>query len=163
MKIITSVAALQAHVATPDTTFPDATRRRTSAATRCRTPAARCCGGTLLNAFAVSCNSVFAPLGVKVGAKRFLQTAERFGFNHPSSIPGALEPSVPPKSLDTDAELGPSAIGQGLVQATPLTMTDVAATIANGGRRPIPTLDADAKPRLRPRHHPAGRRPSCSR
>ena len=39
-----------------------------------------------------------------------------------SSIPGALEPSIPPKSLDTDSELGPSAIGQGLVQATPLTM-----------------------------------------
>jgi penicillin-binding protein A len=147
MKIVTTVAALQAHLATPDTVYPDATEATVGGYTL-QNAGGEDCGGTLLNAFAVSCNSVFAPLGVKVGAKRFLQTAERFGFNHPSSIPGALEPSVPPKSLDSDAELGPSAIGQGLVQATPLTMTDVAATIADGGRRPIPTLDADAKPRF---------------
>ena len=147
MKIVTSVAALQAHLVTLNTTFPDATESTVGGYTL-QNAGGEDCGGTLLNAFAVSCNSVFAPLGVKVGAKRFLQTAQRFGFNHPSSIPGALEPSVPPKSLDNDAELGPSAIGQGLVQATPLTMTDVAATIADGGRRPIPTLDADAKPRF---------------
>jgi peptidoglycan glycosyltransferase len=147
MKIVTSVAALQAHLVTLNTTFPDATEATVGGYTL-PNAGGEDCGGTLLNAFAVSCNSVFAPLGVKVGAKRFLQTAERFGFNHPSSIPGALEPSVPPKSLDTDAELGPSAIGQGLVQATPLTMTDVAATIADGGRRPIPTLLAGAKPRF---------------
>jgi penicillin-binding protein A len=147
MKIVTTVAALQYHVATPDTTYADASSATVGGYTLSNA-GGEVCGGTLLNAFAVSCNSVFAPLGVKVGAKHFLQTAERFGFNHPSSIPGALEPSVPPKSLDSDAELGPSAIGQGLVQATPLTMTDVAATIADGGRRPIPTLDANAKPRF---------------
>jgi peptidoglycan glycosyltransferase len=147
MKIVTTVAALQAHLATPETVYPYATEATVGGYTL-QNAGGEDCGGTLLNAFAVSCNSVFAPLGVKVGAKRFLQTAERFGFNHPSSIPGAQEPSVPPKSLDNDAELGPSAIGQGLVQATPLTMTDVAATIADGGRRPIPTLDADAKPRF---------------
>jgi penicillin-binding protein A len=147
MKIVTTVAALQAHLVTPSTNFPYATEATVGGYTL-QNAGGENCGGTLLNAFAVSCNSVFAPLGVKVGAKRFLATAERFGFNHPSSIPGALEPSVPPKSLDTDAELGPSAIGQGLVQASPLTMTDVAATIADGGRRPIPTLDADAKPRF---------------
>jgi cell division protein FtsI/penicillin-binding protein 2 len=147
MKIITSVAALQAHLVTLTTVFPDATEATVGGYTL-QNAGGEDCGGTLLNAFAVSCNSVFAPLGVKVGAKRFLQTAERFGFNHPSSIPGAQEPSVPPKSLDSDNELGPSAIGQGLVQATPLTMTDVAATIADAGRRPIPTLDADAKPRF---------------
>jgi hypothetical protein len=147
MKIITTVAALQGHVATPDTTFPEASSATVGGYTLSNA-GGEVCGGTLLNAFAVSCNSVFAPLGVKVGAKRFLATAERFGFNHRSSIPGAQEPSIPPKSLDTDAELGPSAIGQGLVQATPLTMADVGATIADGGRRPIPTLDADSEPRF---------------
>ena len=147
MKIVTTVAALQAHLVTLNTTFPDATESTVGGYTL-QNAGGEDCGGTLLNAFAVSCNSVFAPLGVKIGAKRFLATAERFGFNHRSSIPGALEPTVPPSSLNNDAELGPSAIGQGLVQATPLTMTDVAATIADGGRRPIPTLDADAKPRF---------------
>ncbi len=147
MKMITSVAALQAHLVTLGTTFAYATEATVGGYTLSNA-GGESCGGTLLNSFAVSCNSVFAPLGVKVGAKRFLATAERFGFNHRPSIPGAQEPSIPPNSLDTDAELGPSAIGQGLVQATPLTMTDVAATIADHGRRPIPTLDADAKPRF---------------
>jgi peptidoglycan glycosyltransferase len=147
MKIVTTVAALQAHLATPATVYPDATESTVGGST-IQNAGGEDCGGTLINAFAVSCNSVFAPLGVKVGAKRFLATAERFGFNHPSPIPGALEPTVPPSSLNDDAELGPSAIGQGLVQATPLQMTDVAATIADGGRRPIPTLLAGAKPRF---------------
>ena len=35
-----------------------------------------------------------------------------------------------------------------MVQATPLEMADVAATIAMGGRRPIPTLLAGARPRF---------------
>jgi penicillin-binding protein A len=147
MKIVTTTAALQYHAATPATTFPEASSATVGGYTLSNA-GGEVCGGTLVNAFAVSCNSVFAPLGVKVGAKHFLATAERFGFNHPSAIPGAQEPSVPPKSLDTDAELGPSAIGQGLVQATPLTMADVGTTIADHGRRPIPTLDADAKPRF---------------
>src|SRR6202020_2102868 len=138
---------LQAHLATPDTVYPDATEATVGGYT-IQNAGSEDCGGTLLNAFAVSCNSVFAPLGVKVGPKRFLATAERFGFNHRSSIAGALEPTVPPSSLNNDAELGPSAIGQGLVQAPPLQMTDVAATIADRGRRPIPTLLAGAKPRF---------------
>jgi cell division protein FtsI/penicillin-binding protein 2 len=147
MKIVTTTAALQYHVATPASTYAEASSATVGGYTLSNA-GGEVCGGTLLNAFAVSCNSVFAPLGVKVGAKNFLATAERFGFNHPSSIPGAQEPSIPPKSLDTDAELGPSAIGQGLVQATPLTMVDIGTTIADGGRRPVPTLDADAKPRF---------------
>ena len=35
-----------------------------------------------------------------------------------------------------------------MVQATALEMTDVGATIAMGGRRPIPTLLADQRPRF---------------
>ena len=107
------------------------------------------CGGTLLNAFAVSCNSVFAPLGAKLGAGPLVATAERFGFNQPSSIPGAAESTIPTAARIGDAlAVGSSAIGQGLVQTTPLEMTDVAATIAMGGRRPIPTLLADQRPRF---------------
>ncbi len=106
------------------------------------------CGGTLLNAFAVSCNSVFAPLGARVGGKRLLAMAERFGFNQTPTIPGAAESSIPPASLGSDLEVGSSAIGQGQVLATPLEMTDVGATIAMGGRRPMPTLEAHQPPRF---------------
>jgi cell division protein FtsI/penicillin-binding protein 2 len=92
---------------------------------------------------------VFAPLGVKLGAKRLVATAERFGFNSPSSILGAAESTIPSATaIGDDLAVGSSAIGQGLVQTTPLEMTDVAATIAMGGRRPIPTLLAHQHPRF---------------
>jgi peptidoglycan glycosyltransferase len=148
MKIITATAALQGRVATLGTTFAYATSATIDGYTL-QNANGEDCGGTLLNAFAVSCNSVFAPLGVKVGAKRLVATAERFGFNHPSSILGAAESTIPPpKSIGDDLAVGSSAIGQGLVQTTPLEMTDVAATIAMGGRRPIPTLLAHQRPRF---------------
>src|SRR6185312_8956334 len=47
------------------------------------------CGGSLELAFAVSCNSVFTPLGVKLGASRLVETAEHFGFNQDPGVPGA--------------------------------------------------------------------------
>ena len=45
------------------------------------------CGGTLENAFAESCNSVFAPLAVEVGAKRMNEMAVRYGFNRTALDP----------------------------------------------------------------------------
>jgi penicillin-binding protein A len=148
MKIITASAALQAHVATPSTAFPYATSA-TIDGYPLQNANGEDCGGTLLNAFAVSCNSVFAPLGVKVGGPRLVAMAERFGFNHPSSILGAAESTIPSgHAIGDDLAVGSSAIGQGLVQTTPLEMTDVAATIAMGGRRPIPTLLAHQRPRF---------------
>jgi cell division protein FtsI/penicillin-binding protein 2 len=148
MKIITASAALQAHVATLGTTFPYATSA-TIDGYALQNANGENCGGTLLTAFAVSCNSVFAPLGVKVGARRLVAMAERFGFNHPSPILGAAESTIPSaQSIGDDLAVGSSAIGQGLVQTTPLQMTDVAATIAMGGRRPVPTLLAHQRPRF---------------
>jgi cell division protein FtsI/penicillin-binding protein 2 len=97
----------------------------------------------------VSCNSVFAPLGAKLGGARLVAMAQRFGFNQPSPILGAAESTIPSARTIGDAlAVGSSAIGQGLVQTTPLEMTDVAATIAMGGRRPIPTLLAHQRPRF---------------
>ena len=147
MKIITTTGALEAGIATPATSFPIATEA-TIDGFALQNAGGESCGGTLLNAFAVSCNSVFAPLGAKLGAARLVRIADKFGFNQPSSIPGAAESTIPPTSLDSDLAVGSSAIGQGLVQTTPLEMTDVAATIAMGGRRPIPTLLADQRPRF---------------
>jgi cell division protein FtsI/penicillin-binding protein 2 len=75
--------------------------------------------------------------------------AEKFGFNQVPSIPGALESTIPSaKSIGDSLAVGSSAIGQGKVQATSMQMADVAATIAMGGRRPIPTLQAHQKPQF---------------
>jgi penicillin-binding protein A len=148
MKIITASAALQAHLVTLGTEFPLATEADIDGY-ELQNSNGESCGGTLLNAFAVSCNSVFAPLGVTVGAKRLVAMAERFGFDKPTSIPGALLSEIPSATtIGSALSVGSSAIGQGMVEASPLEMTDVAATIADHGRRPIPTLTAGQKPKF---------------
>ena len=140
MKIITSTAALQAGIVKLGDVFPYASSSTIEGYTL-QNANGENCGGTFLNAFAVSCNSVFAPLGVKLGAARLVAMAERFGFNQPTTIPGAAESQIPSSSTMGDSlAVGSSAIGQGRVTASALEMTDVAATIAMGGQRPIPTL-----------------------
>ena len=147
MKIVTSTAALTAGIVKLSTVFPYSTQAILDGYTL-HNASGEDCGGTLLNSFAVSCNSVFAPLGARVGGQRLLAMADRFGFNQTPTIPGAVESSIPPNSLDSDLETGSSAIGQGQVLATPLEMTDVGATIAMGGRRPLPTLQANLPPKF---------------
>ncbi len=148
MKIITTTGALEAGIVTLSSTFPISTAATLDGYTL-HNASGEACGGTLLNAFAVSCNSVFAPLGAKLGGRRLVDTAERFGFNQPPGIPGAAESEIPSASqIGDDLAVGSSAIGQGRVQATVLEMTDVAATIAMGGRRPLPTLQAHLPPRF---------------
>jgi peptidoglycan glycosyltransferase len=148
MKIITTTAALSAGIVKLGTTFPIESSTTIDGFTM-QNASGEDCGGTLLNAFAVSCNSVFAPLGVKLGGARLVAMAEKFGFNHPSSILGAAESTIPSAAdIGDSLAVGSSAIGQGDVQTTPLEMTDVAATIAMGGRRPIPTLLAHQRPRF---------------
>jgi cell division protein FtsI/penicillin-binding protein 2 len=146
MKIVTSTAALQAHIVKLSDTFPIETSATIEGFTL-QNANGEACGGTFLNAFAVSCNSVFAPLGARLGGAKLVAMAERFGFNHPVPIPGATESTIPsPGQIGDALAVGSSAIGQGKVQASALEMTDVAATIAMGGRRPVPTVQAHQKP-----------------
>jgi peptidoglycan glycosyltransferase len=140
MKIITSVGVIQSGIATIGTTYPYATEADIGGYIL-KNAAGESCGGTLLNAFAVSCNSVFAPLGVQLGARRLVATAERFGFNSPPEWPGEIESTIPSAaSIGGATAVGSSAIGQGMVQATTVEMADAGATIADRGRRPLPTL-----------------------
>jgi penicillin-binding protein A len=139
-KIVTLTAALEAKVAHASTVFQYATYT-TLDGVKLENANGESCGGSLALAFAVSCNSVFAPLGVKVGPARLVATAERFGFNRPPGVEGALESSLPPATeIQGELELGSTAIGQGQVQASALQMATVAATIADGGRRPTPSF-----------------------
>jgi penicillin-binding protein A len=148
MKIITTTGALTAGIVKPGTVFPYSTEATLDGYTL-HNAGGEDCGGTLLNAFAVSCNSVFAPLGAKLGGERLVAMAEKFGFNQPPTIPGALESTIPPANkIGDDLAVGSSAIGQGMVQATALEMTDVGATIAMAGRRPLPTLEAHQPPQF---------------
>jgi penicillin-binding protein A len=143
-KIITLSGVLGAHLATPKTVFPYATYA-TLDGVRLNNANGEDCGGSLELSFAVSCNSVFTPLGVKLGATRLVSTAEAFGFNHDPGVPGATRSSLPAASeIQGELDVGSTAIGQGEVLATPLQMVTVAATVADGGRRPSPSFIADA-------------------
>jgi cell division protein FtsI/penicillin-binding protein 2 len=140
MKIITSTGALAAGIVKLGTTFPIATSATIEGYTL-QNAGGEACGGTLLNAFAVSCNSVFAPLGAQLGAARLVAIAEKFGFNQPAPFPGVAPSTIPSASTIGDSlAVGSSAIGQGKVLATPLEMAMAGATIAEGGRRPVPTF-----------------------
>nr|MBA3808472.1 hypothetical protein [Solirubrobacterales bacterium] len=135
-KIITLTGALESHVATPHTVFPYASYA-TLDGVKLNNANGENCGGSLELAFAVSCNSVFTPLGVKLGAPRMVALAERFGFNHAPGLPGAAASTLPAAAaIQGELDVGSTAIGQGEVLATPLQMATVAATIADGGRRP---------------------------
>jgi cell division protein FtsI/penicillin-binding protein 2 len=139
-KIVTVTGVLEAGLARPATQFPVGSFA-TLSGVKLQNANGESCGGTLANSFAVSCNSVFAPLGAKLGARRLVQTAESFGFNQPPTIAGVAESTIPPADkIRDDLAVGSSAIGQGQVQATTLQMALVAATIGLGGRRPTPTL-----------------------
>ncbi len=139
-KLITLPAALEAGVAHTTSTFEYATGAVLDGV-ELHNAGGESCGGTLTEAFAQSCNSVFAPLGVKVGSARLVAMAERFGFNHSSGIPGAAESTIPAASaIKGELDTGSTAIGQGQVLASPLQMATVAATVADGGRRAQPTF-----------------------
>jgi len=145
-KMVTLTGALAAHIATPKTTFPYATYA-TLDGVKLSNANGEECGGSLTLAFAVSCNSVFAPLGVKLGAPRLVAMAERFGFNHDPGIAGAAESTLPAASeIQGELDVGSTAIGQGQVQASALQMAIVAATIADGGHRPSPTFAIEHPP-----------------
>jgi penicillin-binding protein A len=139
-KMITLSGVLQAGLATPHSTYRYGTYA-TLDGVKLSNANGEECGGTLELAFAVSCNSVFAPLGVKLGAARLVAMAEGYGFNHEPAIPGAAESTLPAAPrIQGELDLGSTAIGQGQVLASALQMVTVAATIGDGGHRPQPTF-----------------------
>jgi peptidoglycan glycosyltransferase len=139
-KIITTSAALQAGIATPSSTYPVRTFAVLSGV-KLRNASDESCGGTLTNAFIVSCNSVFAPLGAKLGATELVRIAEAFGFNERPRVPDAKPSTIPqPRELKDSLAVGASAIGQDRDLATPLQMAVVGATIGEGGRRARPRI-----------------------
>jgi len=143
-KIVTVSGVLGAHIATPRTVFPYASYA-TLDGVRLNNANGENCGGSLELAFAVSCNSVFTPLGVKLGASRLVAMAEKFGFNKDSGLPGAARSTLPAASqIQGELAVGSTAIGQGEVLATPLQMLLVGGAIADGGHEPAPSFTVGA-------------------
>ncbi len=91
-----------------------------------------------------SVNSVFCNIGLKLGAKRILDTAKRFGFYERPPLETPAEERQPsglyrngrlyyPK-LDSDVDAGRLAFGQERMLVTPLQMAMVAGALGFAGR-----------------------------
>jgi cell division protein FtsI/penicillin-binding protein 2 len=139
-KIITLAGALSAGIASPSSGYPVRTAA-TLSGVRLSNAGGEACGGSLATSFAESCNSVFAPLGARLGAQRLVARAEAFGFNEQPRVPVAKPSTISkPADLRDALAVGSAAIGQEKDLATPLQMASVAATIGEGGVRLRPRV-----------------------
>ncbi|MFO7777589.1 MAG: penicillin-binding protein 2 [Nitriliruptoraceae bacterium] len=142
-KVLVTAAALEAG-SEPSRTFPNERTFDVPQTTQDISNAGdtRCGEGdeaTLQTAFARSCNTVFARLGVELGDEALAAQAEAFGFNRspPLELPVAASSIPAEQDVPSTAQ---SAIGQRDVRATVLQMAMVAATVSNGGQLLRPHL-----------------------
>lgn len=141
-KIVTATAALERGLVKPSTEFPVQTHAVIDGV-ELENANGESCGGTFRDSFVHSCNSVFAPLGLEIGAAGLVETAERFGWNADATIPGEVPSTLPPATgIITPLEVASTAIGQFETLATPLQMASVSQVIASRGVRYPPTLTA---------------------
>ncbi|MGB0120902.1 MAG: penicillin-binding transpeptidase domain-containing protein, partial [Solirubrobacterales bacterium] len=112
MKIVTATAGLEDKQVTMDEEFEYATSG-VADGREIANAHDEVCGGTFVQSFAASCNSVFAPLAMKIGEESFTDTAEDFGFNRPPQVwneagLAAIDPPVPtvPQPGEYNNELG---------------------------------------------------------
>lgn len=140
-KVVTLTGALNEEVTEPSEEFPVETFANVDGY-ELSNAYDESCGGDLTASFAHSCNSVFGPLGVRMGGEALHDTSEAFGFNEYPTLYSAeaLALTKPPMStipedFSSDLEVATSAIGQGRVLATPLAMASVSQAIANRGAR----------------------------
>jgi peptidoglycan glycosyltransferase len=136
-KLVTASAALESGDYTPDSPVTGtAALDLPLTTTNMVNESGGSCGAetiTLRQALAVSCNTAFADLGMKLGANAIAEQAEEYGFGQDvfDDLPGDVE-SVFPDNPD-EPQTAFSAIGQFDVAATPLQMAMVVAGIANDG------------------------------
>jgi peptidoglycan glycosyltransferase len=97
----------------------------------------------------VSCNTAFARMAVDIGPDQMVKTADLFGFNQqvPLDLPLPARSHFPSLAefVNDTPRLAQTGFGQNDVQATPLEMAMVAATVANGGHMLVPHLLFEAR------------------
>lgn len=92
----------------------------------------------LRQALEQSCNCYFVELGQILGGETILQEAEKFGFGQPCAVAPGLKSNagiVPAaEDLENVGQLALFSFGQGGLTATPLQITAMMNTVADGGR-----------------------------
>ncbi len=94
-------------------------------------------------AMAHSCNVYFIELGQKIGANSIIDIAEKIGFGKEMKLAEGIVASsgtIPQKDTITKGEFCNLCFGQGLLTATPIQITAMMSTVANGGYAVNPTL-----------------------
>lgn len=142
-KVLTTGAALDFGVVTPDSFWPDEREWLPPQATR---PVGNyrgtVCGGDLAEVFRRSCNTPFARMAIDLEPDRFEEGMLRWGIGRPLPIdlPGAVASTIGSFD-DIDQNLPLLAMrgfGQNEVQMVPLHMAMVAAAVANDGEMMAP-------------------------
>jgi peptidoglycan glycosyltransferase len=95
---------------------------------------------TLITAFAQSCDTTFAQLGMTLGTGALNSQAEKFGFNQDLSISGATSATSQYTMAASAADTALTAIGQFDDTVSPLQEAMLSAAIANGGTLMKPYL-----------------------
>ncbi|MFE7615459.1 peptidoglycan D,D-transpeptidase FtsI family protein [Streptomyces sp. NPDC057496] len=141
-KIVTAAAALDAGVVTDPHAETDTPSPYVLPGTTTTLPneSRGCEQASLAEAIRISCNTVMADLGVRVGLADMVEAVEKFGFNDTGL---KIPPGVAKSNFDTEMsedQLALSSIGQFDTTATPLQMAMVASAVANGGDLKYPYL-----------------------
>lgn len=91
----------------------------------------------LREALEQSCNCYFVELGQVLGGSRILQEAEKFGFGQACAVAPGLKSNAgvlpAAESLENVGQLALFSFGQGGLTATPLQITAMMNTVADGG------------------------------
>jgi penicillin-binding protein A len=144
-KVVTAAAALESKQYTPDSTFVDPGYCTVYGKRVNNFDTSRPFGTIdLTNALAYSVNSVFCNIGKKLGAKKILDTAKRFGFYERPPLETPSDERLAsglyddgrlfyPK-VDANVDAGRMAFGQERMLVTALQNAMVAGAIGVGGR-----------------------------
>jgi peptidoglycan glycosyltransferase len=151
MKVVTAAAALDSGKYTPDSMVSGKSPITVSGVPLKNFSDEQFGTITLTTALTHSVNTVWAPIAEQLGHDTMNDYMKRFGFgsdpplDYPdgqmfaSGVYDLKKEALIPASSDR-VDIGRVGIGQERLRVTPLQMAEVAATVANGGRRMKPQL-----------------------
>lgn len=97
---------------------------------------------TFTEALAHSSNPVFIEVGLRLGAEKLISYARKFGFGHKTSLEfdGEADGNLPAAAALYPGDVANLSIGQGMLEATPLQIASLVATIVNDGVKVDPYI-----------------------
>lgn len=97
---------------------------------------------TFLDAMAYSSNPVLIEVGLRLGAEKMVFYAEQLGFGTKTKLhlDGEAEGNLPAADTLYPGDISNMAIGQGMLEATPIQIAVLISTIANEGVKTEPYI-----------------------